>query len=149
MIFTAALLKDIGKVVMARYVADYFVQIDQMVQSESVSFIAAEKQVLGLDHAEAGGLIAKQWGFSPTMTEIIRHHHLIDPAARDDQDTAIVYLADHICMLLGLCTGADGMAYQFYGEILERLQLTEEMVNAFMVAYLENRPKVEALMNLS
>jgi len=149
LIFTAALLKDIGKVVMARYVADSFDQIDSMVQNQRLSFIEAEKQVLGLDHAEIGGLIAKRWGFSPLMTDIIRNHHLIDAAARDDQPTAIVYMADHICMLLGLCTGADGMAYQFYDEILERLQLTEEMVNTVMVAYLANRPKVEALMNLS
>jgi HD-like signal output (HDOD) protein len=149
LVFTAALLKDIGKIVLARYVAQAYERIRQLVETEGFSFLAAEKRILGTDHAEVGGLIAGQWGFSPQMAHIIRNHHLVDSASEADQATAIVYVSDHICMLLGLCVGTDGLAYPFYDEILARLQMTEDTIKRVMVAYLDNRPKVEALLDAS
>ena len=34
----------------------------------------AEKKIIGVDHTELGGMIAKMWKFSPKMVKIIRHH---------------------------------------------------------------------------
>jgi hypothetical protein len=129
--------------------AQAYERIRQLVETEGFSFLAAEKRILGTDHAEVGGLIAGQWGFSPQMAHIIRNHHLVDSASEADQATAIVYMSGHICMLLGLCAGTDGLAYPFYDEILARLQMTEDTIKRVMVAYLDNRPKVEALLDAS
>jgi putative nucleotidyltransferase with HDIG domain len=148
LVFTAALLKDIGKVVLARYLFDYIDQIDELTRQQGLSFIAAEKCVLGVDHAEIGGLVAKHWGFSKLLTEIIRNHHSADSTDRSDQDAAIVYLSDYVCMLLGLNAGVDGMSYQYDYRIFKELNLSEHSIDAFMMAYIENRPKVDALISL-
>ena len=149
LVFTAALLKDIGKVVLDRYLPEYIEQICQLTRSQGLSFIAAEKQVLGFDHAEIGGLIAKHWGFSKLLTRMIRDHHLADATDKNDQNTAIVYLSDYVCMSLGLNAGVDGMSYQYDYNVLGRLNLSEQSIDAFMMAYIHNRPKVDAFIGLS
>jgi len=53
-IFTAALLKDIGKTVPDKFVLDSFEKISALVVHESLSFREAEKRVIGVDHAELG-----------------------------------------------------------------------------------------------
>ena len=149
LVFTAALLKDIGKVVVGRYLSEFIDPIEELTRHQGLSFIAAEKQVLGFDHAEIGGMIAAHWGFGKMLTGIIRNHHLADAADGHDQATAIGYLSDYICMLLGLNAGVDGMSYQYDYTILEKLNLSQQSVDAFMLAYIENRPKVDALVNLA
>jgi len=145
MIFTAALLKDIGKVILGRYVKDAIEEIRHLVAHEKLSFIEAEKQVLGIDHASLGGLMAENWGFSPQMAFIIKNHHLTDTVAREDMQTAIVYMADSICMMMGINAGVDAKSYTFYEEITAYLKLSEENINSLIVEALDNKPKVEAL----
>ena len=40
-----------------------------------MSFPEAEKQVIGIDHAELGAMVAEKWKFSSKMVDIIRNHH--------------------------------------------------------------------------
>ncbi len=53
--FTAGLLHDIGKVVLSIYVDQKFTEIMEVVDGRGVSFQTAEKEVLGIDHAQLGG----------------------------------------------------------------------------------------------
>jgi len=59
-IYTAALLKDIGKVILHEFVADQLEAIQSLVKKEGRSFVEAEMDVLGMDHTTLGGIIAKQ-----------------------------------------------------------------------------------------
>ena len=87
--------------------------ISNLVTNENLSFMEAEKKIIGVNHAELGGMIAKMWKFSPRMVKIIRNHHLSDDNIIQDKETAVVYLADCICMMMGMGVGADGLAYRF------------------------------------
>ena len=82
LIFTAALLKDIGKVVLEQYVANDHEKIKALVCQGNCSFREAEKAVLGIDHAELGALVGRVWQFSPMMIDIIGSHH--QPAPNKD-----------------------------------------------------------------
>ncbi|MFA5906772.1 MAG: HDOD domain-containing protein, partial [Desulfobacula sp.] len=53
-IFTAALLKDIGKTVLDRFVLQSFEKISALVMDEGLSFREAEKKIIGVDHTELG-----------------------------------------------------------------------------------------------
>ena len=146
-IFTAALLKDIGKVVMSQYVSDSFDKIIMLVSKDGLSFREAEKEVTGLDHAELGGLIAKKWKFSDNMVNIIRNHHLSEKPADSDIETSIVYLADIICMMMGIGVGSDGLAYRFYPDVLDSLGFSETDFQQIMVNFSVKFQKVEDMIN--
>jgi len=147
-IFTAALLKDIGKLIMGRFVAFSYEKIHILVNSKGYSFNEAEKEVIGMNHEELGALVGEKWRFGKKLIYVIRNHHMSDEAARDDAGTALVYLADIICMMMGFGTGMDGLAYRFYSDVLDRMNLTEQDLQKVIYDTGERRQKIQNLLNL-
>ncbi|GAI70407.1 unnamed protein product, partial [marine sediment metagenome] len=90
-IFTSALLKDIGKIILNTYVKDSFEDIIEIVQNKGLTFIEAERDIIGIDHAELGAIAAERWNFNPDMVNIIRNHHDPDKASPNDLSIPIIY----------------------------------------------------------
>lgn len=149
LLFTAALLKDIGKVVLSQYVADSFQKIAILVSQHEFSFREAEKAVLGIDHAELGGKVAEKWGFSPQMVDLIRNHHLPDESAEYSTETRVVYLADMLCMMMGIGVGSDGLAYRFRKDVVEGLGFSDRDFQEVMAGFGEKLRQVEELVHLA
>lgn len=148
LIFTASLLKDIGKIILDRFVAGAIDRIDGLVRDHKYSFHEAEKEVIGLDHAELGGLIAEKWNFSPKMTFIITNHHITDLSALEDFETAIVYLSEIAAMMAGVGSGSDGLAYRFHESALECLKVSEEEFQGIIASFAENYHNVKELLDI-
>lgn len=147
-IFTAALLKDIGKTVLDKFLQISSDKIQVLIDESGYSFIEAEKKVIGTDHAEIGAMIAKIWKFSPKMVKIIRYHHLSDVTMGKERDIAIVYLADCISMMMGLGLGVDGLAYRFHDSIIRDLSITPDDISKIIADFTLNMQKVEALLHV-
>ncbi len=148
MIFTAALLKDIGKTVLDKLVLNSFDKISNLVVNNNFSFSEAEKKIIGFDHAELGGLIAKLWKFSPKMETIIRHHHFTDASMITDQEIATVYLADCICMMIGVGVGSDGLAYRFNSQAMQALGIESNDISKIIARFAYNITEIEALLDV-
>ncbi len=147
-IFTAALLKDIGKTILENHVSEAAKKIENLVKNEEFSFQEAEKKVLGIDHAELGALIAKMWKFSPRMVKIIRNHHLVDEKMIKDKEIATVYLADCICMMMGQGVGSDGLSYRFKSQAMKELGLSADDVSMIIAEFGINMQNVEELLHM-
>jgi putative nucleotidyltransferase with HDIG domain len=148
LIFTAALLKDIGKIIMGRFVAFSFEKINILVHSKGYCFNEAEKEVIGISHEELGARVGQEWHFGAKLIYLIRHHHMTAETARNDSETALVYLADMVCMMMGLGTGVDGLAYRFYGEVLDRMQVTEKDLQHVIFDIRQQWRKLDRLLSL-
>jgi putative nucleotidyltransferase with HDIG domain len=148
LIYTAALLKDIGKLILGRFVAFSAEKINILVNSQGYSFNDAEKKVIGMNHEELGAAVGEKWSFSNKLIYIIRHHHLADESARQDLATTLVYLADIVCMLMGICTGTDGLSYRFYSDALKRIDVSENDLQEIIAETTVNRQKIEYLLKL-
>jgi putative nucleotidyltransferase with HDIG domain len=134
-IYTAALLKDIGKVVLHEYVADQLGRIQDKVTNKGMSFLEAEKACIGMDHATLGGIIAREWRFNSHLIYMIENHHLTDANARQDPATAAIYLADMIAMMAGSCIGVDRLAYTVYEETFADFFLAKDELTVFIQGY--------------
>ena len=134
-IYTAALLRDIGKVVLHEFVDHEMDRIQAMVNDQNLSFIQAEEAAIGMNHASLGAIIAKRWQFSDHMAYMIEHHHLDKAEARNDPATATLYLADMVAMMVGTCIGVDRLAYPAYEEIFEDFFLAKDEIKALMLTY--------------
>lgn len=131
--FTAALLHDIGKMILSEFVKDYFGEIKQLVSGKHLSFAEAEKEVLGIDHAELGGRILEQWGFPGIIVSAVRYHHTPLATLEDREIIQLVCLCDLIAMMTGLGGGADGLSYHSYDGLVRQFQLKEEDIQRFMI----------------
>ena len=124
-LFTAGLLHDIGKLVMSVYVEREFKRIYGLVQGAGYSFAEAEREILGIDHAEMGGRIAELWNFPESISRCIALHHKPVEIPDTDTITPIIYLADMGCLFLGIGVGEDGLMYRCYPEVLKRCGFTQ------------------------
>lgn len=145
-IYTAALLKDIGKVVLHEFVADQLPAIQKLVAEKGLSFVEAEKKILGMDHAALGGIIAKQWHFSPHMTYMIENHHLPNPASRNDPATATLYLADMVAMMVDTGIGVDRLAYHVCADIFDDFFPDKRRLKGLMITYKSFHREIKGFM---
>lgn len=94
--FVAGLLHDIGKVLFAHFEPEALGEALRLSAADGVAVHEAERQLLGVDHAEMGAMLADHWGFPETLCRAIREHH--EPI--DAEDAPIlrdcVYLANHV-----------------------------------------------------
>lgn len=134
-IYTAALLKDVGKVILHEYVGQMSLRIKGLVEKKGFSFQQAEKSSIGMDHAALGGLIAKTWNFSDHMVYMIENHHLHNPESRNDPATGTIYIADMVAMMVGTGTGVDRLAYHVYESIFSDNFLAKDELKALMFSY--------------
>ena len=121
-IFTAALLHDVGKLVLGDFVKDEFKQIETAV-SQGISFEMAEKIVLGTNHADVGARILTKWLLPPEIVNAVQFHHAPEASERISSMLDIVHVANFISMMIGIGIGTDGLQHEPSAEVTERLGL--------------------------
>jgi putative nucleotidyltransferase with HDIG domain len=149
-LFTAGLLHDMGKVVLSAYVRETFAAIKVLVGEQGYSFLAAEREVLGIDHAELGGLIAEKWEFPPSIIAAVRYHHT--PWLSQDDFSELVgltHLANCMALLTGIGGGADGLYYAGDPEIMQQFRLREKDIEKCLVQLADRLQAVEAWLEVA
>lgn len=71
----AALIHDIGKLIMVRYLNADVPSLHEVCQEQNITLPEAERLVLGCDHAEVGAAMARKWSFPEQITDAIEQHH--------------------------------------------------------------------------
>ncbi len=121
-IFTAALLHDVGKLVLGEFVKDDFKQIETAV-SEGIAFETAETIVLGTNHADTGAQILTNWSLPDEIVNAVRWHHAPENAEQTSAMLDIVHVANFMSMMIGVGIGRDGLQHQPSVEVTDRLGL--------------------------
>jgi HD-like signal output (HDOD) protein len=73
--FTAALLHDSGKLILALNLPDRYRQALNMVEAETTSLWEAECSVFGVSHAEVGAYLMGLWGLPDSIVVALAFHH--------------------------------------------------------------------------
>ncbi len=74
--FTAGLLHDIGKLVIGQVTTmEQQTAIRSCLAESGLSWSAAERQILGTDHAEVGACLLKSWNLPDDVVEAVANHH--------------------------------------------------------------------------
>ncbi len=94
--FTAGLLHDIGKIVIAQYFPDIFKKILESIKINSISFYEAEKKEIPINHARLGTYLAKKWKLPDSLSDTIRYHHAVKKNVTDSNLLMVVHTADII-----------------------------------------------------
>ncbi|WP_291985751.1 HDOD domain-containing protein [Luteitalea sp.] len=127
---TASLLHDVGKIVLDEAMDDAtLTALRQAWTGGVLSRIDAERQVLGMDHGELGGYVARHWGLSERVAAAITHHH--SPSAAQSTICDVVHLSNGIAKLAGfgpLIAEIDG---PIEGDVLARLAFSPADLHTF------------------
>ena len=122
-IFTAALLHDIGKIILGQFVQDDYAKI-ALALDQGVPFETAESIVLGTNHAEIGAQVLSKWSIPEGIVHAVRWHHEPEKANRVDRMLDIVHVANMLCLMIGIGVGREGLHYHPSPVVTKRLGIT-------------------------
>jgi HD-like signal output (HDOD) protein len=129
--FSAGLIHDVGKIILDPYINERKGEFQSFVTKENESFLKAEKELLGFDHAELASEVCERWHIPKHISVSIRFHH--DPAPSDkDVLSYIVHMADAIAIMSGIGAGLDGMLYSIHNDAMEFLHISHDDVMDIM-----------------
>lgn len=145
LLFTGALLRDIGKVVMDQYVNSAIEPIMDRVKSQDMAFTEAERQVLGFDHSQVGAMVAKNWHFPVPLQCILRYYHKPLEAAGCFLEASIVHMADALCRKMEIGLGVDDPFYSEDNRVARSLGLQISHIQGIIDGFGRKMDRVNAL----
>lgn len=127
--FAAALLHDIGKLLLSRYLnAETVTFVQRMCEEGGYTSEEAEREVLHVDHAELGALITRRWELPEAISFAIQYHH--NPYSATDEGSRTlclqVALADAVATTLGEACGESNPPPALTPALAGSLGITEE-----------------------
>jgi putative nucleotidyltransferase with HDIG domain len=120
--FTAALLHDVGKLVISAALET------EPVPADAVELLVedAEIRAVGMSHTEAGAILLEHWGLPYWLVAAVGSHHA--PHENSFLVADLIHLADTLCLSAGLGTGGDGLRYRVSPEVSLRWNLSRRSV---------------------
>ena len=85
-IFTAGVLHDIGKLVLATSAAKLYEGAIQIARDQNIPLWQAETDVFGASHASIGAHLLSLWGLPQSIIEVVAFHHTPGDAGGDGFD---------------------------------------------------------------
>jgi len=143
--FVAGLLHDAGKVIFDEFFADDFSKVIDTVQREKCSISVAEREIMGIDHGEAGFILLEQWNLPSLITHAVRYHH--NPGRASDEFrtlTFITHLADITAKRLNIGSGGDDRIPAPDPEVQDVLNLDQERFEQIFLEAKEKKDSIEA-----
>ncbi|NLJ73336.1 MAG: HDOD domain-containing protein [Syntrophomonadaceae bacterium] len=130
--YTAGLLHDIGKVILNNAMKESYHKVINVVMEQNIPFLDAEVEILGFNHTEVGARVAEKWNLPQDLVEAINFHHTPENATENKDLTALVHIADAVCVAMGIGIGIDGMLYPISSEAMEMFGLDEVAVETII-----------------
>jgi putative nucleotidyltransferase with HDIG domain len=94
--FVASLLHDIGQMVLGQYMPEEFQQAMALAKERAIPIHEAEREVIGLDHAEIGAMLAESWELPPQLISCIRNHHQVNNLEEPTPLEKTVFIANQV-----------------------------------------------------
>jgi putative nucleotidyltransferase with HDIG domain len=149
LVFTATLLHDLGKVVLASELESVEPRIRQQLDHGEISLLEAELQMLGVQHADTGARLLVRWQFPESMVMAVRCHHHPSEAQPHERLAACVYIGNLIACLIGQSYGFYSLAWRHKTEALKILDLQPDDLSRLMIKTVEQFEVIQALFQTS
>ncbi|MFZ5427140.1 MAG: HDOD domain-containing protein [Thermodesulfobacteriota bacterium] len=131
-ISVAGLLHDLGKVVTAVQLPDLKAAVEATVKEKDVSYLEAEKAVLGFGHDRVNAWIADHWKLPPSIKEGISYHHKPQLARLYPEAACCVHLGDFMVRTFEYGSGGDDNVPYLEPEALKKLKLRPADLEAIL-----------------
>lgn len=97
--FTGGILHDIGELLLASNFSAQYAEVLAYRKQHDCFLVVAERDLLGMDHAEVGGLLAETWRFPTALHQAVAEHHA-PASATADSLADLIHVADAIAHAL-------------------------------------------------
>jgi len=137
-ISTAALLHDIGKVIIRLNFGDDYRLLLALIEEKDISMLEAERELLGTDHTEVGAWLAKSWFLPDKLIEPIACHHNIGESQEHQVKASVVHFADILIKASAFGFSGDEYVPNIHPVAWEKLGMNDSLL-AEIVEELEDK----------
>ena len=148
-LFTGALLHDLGKLILSEYVGEQFDEIEALVRDHNMSFVEAERKVLGVDHALLGAAVARKWNLPEPISYAIAFHHNVDRANTHKEIVRLVCLSNLMVVHFGIGSGAQGLAAPVPPDLLKDVGLKTRDLDKLSLDLKDILDQADDLLNMA
>jgi putative nucleotidyltransferase with HDIG domain len=144
--FTASLLHDIGKLVFGQALtAEQLSEIRDLADRKQISGTAAEKEILGVDHAETGAALLQNWRLPESIVEAVGNHHR--PALKPEPRlSTVVHISNVIAHQANPPPGQNPHDLRLADEVAAQFGLNAEKLEGMSAAAKESFEHVDRFM---
>ncbi len=127
--FTAGLIHDVGKLILDRYILERKDAFDIFMSDGNKTHSDAEKEILGVDHAEIATDVCEKWKIPRSVSAAIKRHH--NPSGILGNELAyILNVSDHMANWSGF--NVDGISLEIGDTYEKKLDLSIDDVESTM-----------------
>jgi putative nucleotidyltransferase with HDIG domain len=148
-LFIVGLLHDIGMIVYDQFFEDLFKSVlDEADNNEGLELCIAERNTIGADHGEVGGILLKRWKFPDSISHPIEmHHHNIEIEGEGAQDIALLRIADALSHELDMKRGNNRVPPVLQMEDIQTAGINQEELEDIKAYLNEEEESINAFFN--
>jgi len=124
-IATAALLHDIGKVIIKIRLEEDYNHLLDFIDKKDISMREAEEELLNTNHAEIGEWLASAWYLPEKLKEPLACHHNPEKANQYLVGTSVVHVADVLIKSTGFGFSGDDLVPAIHPLAWKKLEIDE------------------------
>jgi len=137
----AGLIHDVGKIILDSYIVEKKEEIESFMETEEKTFLEAESQYFGFNHADIASEVCKKWNFPDSINFAIKYHH--QPSTSDGNELSyILHMADYIAILSGIGYDNDDILYELEEGTMDHLNLKNDKVSEIVLEVTESVNKI-------
>lgn len=129
---TAALLHDIGKVVITIHMESDYADLLDLINKKDCSAYSAERELLQTDHAEVGQWLADCWFLPEKLLEPIAYHHDVQASKKYRTTTAVIHYADILAKIRGVGFSGDNLIPEIQSAARNALNIDIRMMKSII-----------------
>jgi HD-like signal output (HDOD) protein len=137
-VFTAGLLHDLGLLVIQKYMQRDFKKILELVKTEDITHLHAERMVLGFTHGDIAEYLFEKWNFPSFISEAVSFHHIPSMSQKNPVLASLIHLVDYITQKYDVGSFEWDKNYQFDDNVVDILGFgSMDNLEKFLLSYEE------------
>ena len=123
----AALLHDVGKLVIAERIPSHFARALAQAEEENRPLHEVEESLISISHAEVGAYLLSLWGLPYSVVEAVAHHHHPRRIPSNGVDMVLAVYVSNLLALEQAALSNGGRVPDFDMELLEQTGAAKHM----------------------
>ncbi|WCL47627.1 HDOD domain-containing protein [Leptospira sp. GIMC2001] len=133
LVFTAGLLCNVGKIVLAQFFQPLLFKLKAEIEESNEPFPVIEKKYLGYTHMEISEKLLRNWNFPEDLIDVVANYTNPENAKLVPLLVSVIHIAYAICIVSGIGIDIGGISIPISPIALEQTGITDKDIEMYFM----------------